>query len=165
VFTCTKVWVKTMLQFEKVCAGVCVCWLKQVKLEHLELIFALLLLLDTLSVQTFGDTSLANGEMSAKLLLVIGDGTHLRLTHTVLDWQQSALQLRGQLALFGRRIALLRLVLVAWEQDQTAAVALQTLHVQLEGFDRSVFATMINRDSDGCDYDRVRRKKGEKRSD
>lgn len=119
-------------------------------LEHVELIFALLVLLHTLAVQSLRDSRLSNGEVRAELLLVLGRHSDLRLSRLALQRQDGALQLSGQLAFGHGGVALLRLVRVTWEQDQSTLVGLQTLHVLLERLDGSVLSAMVDADADGC---------------
>lgn len=119
------------------------------RLEHVELIFALLVLLDALAMQSLRDSRLSHGEVCAELLLLLGRHSDLRLSRFALQRQDGALQLGGQLALVLFCVTLLRLVRVTWEQDQSALVGLQTLHVLLERFNGSVLSAVINTNTDG----------------
>lgn len=101
-------------------------------------------------MQSLRDSGLSHGEVRAELLLVLRWHTDLRLSRFALQRQDGALQLAGQFAFGDARVTGLRLVRVTWEQNQSALVVLQTLHVLLVGFDGSVLSAMINTNTDGC---------------
>ena len=82
------------------------------------------------------------------LLLVLGDDTSLRDSHSLLDGQDAARELSDSLKGLSGRVTSLRLVLVAREEDELALVLLQPLDVEGEGLLGLVAATVINADTD-----------------
>merc|ERR1712095_245350 len=106
-------------------------------------------LLLALAVQLLVDARLAQHSERLVLLVVFCDGARLlgdngllhRHQHVVSDLGHSAQLLGSSISLLGSR-RLLR------EEDQLALVLLQTLHIDLKGFDGLVAATVINGDTD-----------------
>lgn len=86
-----------------------------------------------------------------ELLLLVGDLAELDDGLRLNDGLQLAAELRGGLALLLGGLALAQLAVgVDGEQDQLAAVLLQSLHVLLARLDRLVVATTVDRDADGA---------------
>lgn len=88
---------------------------------------------------------------SGELLLLVGDLAELDRWLGLKDGLQLATELGGRLALLLGRLTLAQLAVgVDGEQNQLAAVLLQSLDILLARLDRLVVATTIDRDADGA---------------
>jgi hypothetical protein len=120
--------------------------------RHLILLLSLSLgfLGNSLAVQLGVITGSAKSRVSAESLHLLsdwGEGHSWGLSHSRNNWS-SELSSRGQL--FGRGIAILGLVDLSWEDNQTRFVFLQALSVELKRLDTLVGSSVVNSDSNGA---------------
>lgn len=88
---------------------------------------------------------------SGELLLFLGDLAELHNGLCLDNGQQLAAELGGGLALLLGGLALAQLAVgMNGEEDQLAAVLLQSLDILLARLDRLVVATSVDRDADGA---------------